>query len=343
MNLKAAFKLLAIAILALVAGFAAGLPFANAAIFGADNRVSVPPSSSKNHLARATAIALISSSRIENEQGSLNIDVKRLSEATGLCKDEPFASQPSLDNFPCTGFLVAPDLLVTAGHCVFAVNNPNEEIRNRLPTGKIAGGNACDVYSWLFDYQPGENGLTTIKYISKDREYRCKEIIYAVQNQKAPWSDYALIRLDRPVTDRTPLKINTAPIAATETLSVLGYPFGTPAKYAGFGRTLVNNPSRQSFLANVDALEGNSGGPVLNSKDEVVGILVGGTPMYNTYEDKASRCNRVNRCDDYGRNCKLPDSQKTITELMKQGYQGVGSEVQRIKPIADLVAPLVGR
>ncbi|PIP90066.1 MAG: hypothetical protein COW01_09305 [Bdellovibrionales bacterium CG12_big_fil_rev_8_21_14_0_65_38_15] len=53
----------------------------------------------------------------------------------GVCPTEKFAAQNSIAK--CSVFLVAKDLLVTAGHCA---RSPEE----------------CERYAWLFDYREGE-------------------------------------------------------------------------------------------------------------------------------------------------------------------------------------------
>jgi hypothetical protein len=64
-----------------------------------------------------------------------------------------------------------------------------------------------------------------------------------------------------------------------------------------------------------------------------VGILIGGTPADNTYKPKGLTCERANRCNEEGTKCFAVD--KNPSKL--PGYQGVGSEVQRIQPILDLI------
>lgn len=295
---------------------------AKAAIFGTDDRqyvklkTNTQATSAYQNIAEATAIAILSGNREINADGTYNLSIDELP----FCSNERFAKDASL-SYACTGFLIAPDILITAGHCVYAVNNVGEELHHE--TGK-----ACEVFSWLFDYQVNDQGLVQTKNIPESKFAKCKEIIYAVQNEKAPFLDYAIIKLDRKM-NRSYLKLaNTAP-ALNEGVLTVGYPFGTPAKVSPNGRVSLNNPQRQSFLTTLDVFEGNSGSPVLNLKNEVVGILVAGTPSSNTIEDTKNRCERPNRCDEQGKNCLLPDTDTSIFA----NYQGVGSEVQRIDAI----------
>ena len=336
-------------------------PSAQAAIFGVDNRQLMTPTSPKSVQARATAIAVLNSFDTVRSETDLSKSSSFSSSATSLlgsvssfdlaaypltslCKDEKFYSAPSL-SYSCTGFLVAPDLLVTAGHCVFAVNSPNQVLKDETEL-------ACKAFDWLFDYQADAKGETQLQNLPLERLYHCKRIIYAVQHEQAPYDDYALIQLDRPALDRTPLKLSTAPLKIDASLFMIGHPYGVPNVLTDQGRVILNNPARTSFITTLDAFEGNSGSPVLAIDNTVVGILVGGTPGDNTFRDVITplthtasnsvvsegesvtkTCERFNRCSEDGLNCKSPDHDTSIYP----GFQKTGSEVQRIQPIIDLL------
>lgn len=286
---------------------------ASAAVFGVDDRISIRPGSAGHALARSTAVALLSSNFEATTPGKLRLNVDGLEEK--FCPSVRFVKQKSLA-YACTGFLVAPDLIMTAGHCM--VNTG--ESRNETDL-------YCKAYSWLFDF---DETLDT-ENVSASNHYTCKRVVYAVKDEKAPFRDYALVQLNRPVRGRTPLKLSTAAVTASDTFSMIGHPFGLPSKLSRNARLLVNKPSRQSFLTSLDAFEGNSGSPVFNAKNEVVGILVGGTPSWNSVTN--GRCEVLNRCSDRGTNCLRPDPDTSVFP----GYQGVGSEVQRIGPAARLI------
>lgn len=286
---------------------------ASAAIFGADDRVSIRPGSEGYELSRSTAIAVLSANWKPTTPGKIRLDVESLEDM--FCPTVRFVKQKSL-SYPCSGFLVAPDVIMTAGHCM--VNTGVS--RNETDT-------YCKGFSWLFDFH---EGLDT-ENVSASNHYKCKRVIYAVKDEKAPFRDYALVQLERPVRDRKPLKLSTTGLVANDTYSMIGHPFGLPSKLSKNARLAVNNPSRQSFLTNLDAFDGNSGSAVFNSKKEVVGILVGGTPSINRVTN--GRCDVLNRCSESRTNCLQPDKDTSVFP----GYQGVGSEVQRIGPAAQLL------
>lgn len=288
-----------------------------AALFGADDRRPVTTNSPFLPLARATAVAVLSSNYTETQPGKIDLAVDSL--AGRICSEEKFSKDPSL-SYACTGFLVGPDLLVTAGHCSVNVG----ESRNETET-------YCQAFTWLFDYRPDASGKVPLKDIPAENHYKCKKTIYAIREEKPPYRDFALVQLDRPVKDRMPLKLSTSEVRVGEPLFMLGHPMGMPLKLSPNAKVLLNNSARESFLTSLDAFEGNSGSPVFNSKNEVVGILIGGTPSESLIEVPARQCSKYNRCDDGGGNCLQNDADTSVFP----GYQGIGSEVQKIPSLIE--------
>ena len=286
---------------------------ASAAIFGVDDRVSIRPGTLGYELSRSTAVAVLSSNFEQTTRGKIRLNVDKLDQM--FCPSVRFANQSGL-GYSCSGFLVAPDLIMTAGHCM--VNTG--ESRNETDT-------YCKAYSWLFDF----NDSLDTENVSASNHYQCKRVIYAVKDERAPFRDYALVQLTRPVTGRMPLKLSTTEVQSSDRFTMIGHPFGMPSKLSRNARLMVNNTARQSFLTSLDAFGGNSGSAVFNSKNEVVGILIGGTPSSNTVT--TGRCEVLNRCNEAGTNCTAPDNDTSLFP----GYQGVGSEVQRIGPAARLL------
>lgn len=288
-----------------------------------DTREKILPSSPQLQLARATAVAVLSTNFVRTASTTIDLSVDDSRDL--LCDDVKFSSEPSL-SYACTGFLVAPDLLVTAGHCM-------------VNTGEVRSEKEkyCEAFSWLFDYRAGENGDTQTKNLSSANLYGCKEIIYAVREEAPPYRDYALVRLNRDVLDREPLVLSKSEVAPFEKVHMIGYPLGQPAKLSRDAFVLFDNPKAQSFVTNLDAFEGNSGSPVFNSRNEVVGILSGGTPVESLRTDTKLSCDRYNACDELGNNCERPDHDlSSIPE-----FQKTGSIIQRIEPVQKLIETLL--
>jgi V8-like Glu-specific endopeptidase len=297
---------------------------AHAAIFGSDDRAPLLASSPKAELGRATAVAVLSANIEPDEAapGTYKIEVDNLSGL--LCKGERFAADQSM-SYACSGFLVAPDLIATAGHCMVNVGESINE-----------PGMYCEAFGWLFDYQQGDSGVARTRGIPAENFYKCKKIIYAVRDEAAPFRDYALVQLERPVVGRTPLKLADPAKKVSGLLHMIGYPLGTPMKLTSNGMVTHDDPARQSLVTNLDAFEGNSGSAVFNAQNEVLGILVGGNPSQAYFARSGESCSRYNHCDLLGKSCEKSDGEK----LNFPGFDQFGSEVQRIAPILELMKKL---
>ena len=114
-------------------------------IYGDDNRIDTVESKNAFHkkLAASTA-AHILRSEIHFENGKATFKDQTLNswiaERYGreLCEGERFKDQANYSN--CSGFLVAPDIVVTAGHCY--------------------QGNECTTFDWVFNYKTAKAGDT---------------------------------------------------------------------------------------------------------------------------------------------------------------------------------------
>ena len=83
-------------------------------VYGADGRKDVYESSYEG-LAKTTA-AMISKDNVKKVSEDYIVKGPNLMSELAVCESERFSNQPVIAD--CSGFLVAPDLLVTAGHCV---------------------------------------------------------------------------------------------------------------------------------------------------------------------------------------------------------------------------------
>jgi len=248
------------------------------AIYGEDDRyeAAVHPDQTLLEQSRSVAAMVHANKLMPNENPGI-IDFKKstLNEVMehGLCPGERYADQYSLAT--CSGFLIAPDTILTAGHCV--VNEKD-----------------CIRYKWVFDFDNhSENFL-------QDNVYGCKTVIkQSVYDSRRKIKDFSLVQLDRPVTGRTPLKFNkTGFFKSSHTLAVIGHPTGLPLKIASNGmKQKWSEDEKKHFLsylfkkfwffrASVDSFAGNSGSPVINTQTNLVeGLLISGAPDYTlTYE-----------------------------------------------------------
>ena len=243
-------------------------------VYGADDRRDPFAYADQVWAARAVEFtaALVATSQIDaTDPNNIHIGNRTLSERLNVCPDERFASQPA--NADCSATLIAPDIMLTAGHCI----------------------NNCGDSRFVFDYYVTASGA--LPAITQDDVYACSSFLAYFQSSTG--LDYAIVRLNRPVVGRQPAAVRTARTALPvgTPLIVSGYPSGLPLKIADNAAVRSNGPNLDWFVANLDTFIGNSGSGVFDaSTKELVGILVRGAQDYVP----AGTCNRVNVCPTDG-------------------------------------------
>lgn len=188
-----------------------------------------------------------------------------------LCDDEPFRDQPNPSL--CSGVLVAPDIIATAGHCI---DNQDD----------------CSNSAFVFGFVM-LNATTPVITIDQSQIYYGSEIIERVQTEYGP--DWILIRLDRKVTDHKPISVRRSGQIANDTdVTIISYPMGLPRKYAS-NATVRDNSEPSYFQSNLDNCIGSSGAPVINSQTmQLEGLLVRG----NVDFEENGTCDRSRVCPD---------------------------------------------
>ncbi|HLE10919.1 MAG: hypothetical protein A2504_09285 [Bdellovibrionales bacterium RIFOXYD12_FULL_39_22] len=269
----------------------------NKVIYGDDNRLDLFEATDGLHLqlAQSTAAQIGNSTFIDDGVSDYyTIKGGTLQSGMNLCADERFANQTAVAR--CSGFLVGPDLLVTAGHCVTKQSD-------------------CDGFKWAFDYNVTDEGRPIISTLLKSSVYSCVSIVERAQSSSNS-DDYALIKLDRPVTDRAPLIVRReGKIGMNTEVVVIGHPSGLPTKISA-GARVRETAFAKYFVTNLDTFGGNSGSAVFDSQTGVVeGILVRGENDY--VYDYDSRCRRPQQCTEDG--CRGEDVTRitNIKALMK--------------------------
>lgn len=260
-------------------------------VYGDDDRLDLFEASNALHLdlAKSTAAMISHSKLTTNTDGTTTVSGSALS-TRGICKSAKFADQLTAAN--CSGFLVAKDLLVTAGHCITSMS-------------------ACNNSAWVFDFAV-ETSDDDARSVPTSSVYKCVEIIEQSLDRGTK-DDFALIRLERAVDDREPLTVRKADKVATGTkLVVIGHPTGLPSKIAA-GAIVRDNSNDYFFQSNLDTFGGNSGSAVFDSETGTVeGILVRGETDY--VYDGARGCRVPKQCTNEG--CRGEDVTR-ITNIKK--------------------------
>jgi len=243
------------------------------AIYGADDRRDWYQVAD-GHLrdwASSTA-ALIYWSDLKQEGDSFRISATKYGQAEKLCTNQPFWHQPTAAQ--CTGFLVGPNLMVTAGHCIESAAD-------------------CRKSAFVFDYAVTDPRIFPGRAEAKN-VYACRRIVARANRGE---HDYAVVEVDRTVSGRNPLPIRRRGTPARGTaVTMIGHPAGLPSKIADGGVILGTSP----LTASVDAFAGNSGSPVINRSTGLVeGILVNGSEDFI----RSGKCYIEYRCG----NCRGED------------------------------------
>jgi S1-C subfamily serine protease len=209
----------------------------------------------------------------------LTLSYKPLGEAETLCSDQSFFSQPSAAF--CSGFVVGPNLIATAGHCV----------TSDWKSVRIVFG-----YRMVRDASGVHLGM-----IRSNDVYKIQNVLS--QQVDGEGKDFAVLQTDRPIDPEHPPmpRRDQGQIEVHEGVYTLGYPTGLPLKLAD--QASVGAISTKGFFqADLDTYGGNSGSPVLNASSHVVeGILVRGANDYRYIREdkcyKALACPTVNGCE----------------------------------------------
>ncbi|MFT5701278.1 MAG: V8-like Glu-specific endopeptidase [Desulforhopalus sp.] len=221
----------------------------------------------KRKLADATVILTSKDNVIEQEDGSFKLGVDEFTQGGLLpCEDESFRSQ-HVGGW-CSGFMVGPDLIATAGHC----GETESEIQNT---------------AYVFGFKVASEDDQGTTHFSADQVYFGAEL---VAHDLSATGDYAIVCVDRAITSpgAAPLPVRKdGRIEVGENIGVIGYPSGLPVKIAFGYETVVIRDEDPWLLSNLDTYGGNSGSAVFNKDGLVEGILVRGARDYITDDENS--------------------------------------------------------
>lgn len=299
---------------AVLAGSAQAMP-----LYGKDDRQDLYQVESPEILALAdSTAALFEADKVSLRGDRAGLATESYAEAHNLCKNEPFREQ-RIGAF-CSGSLVGPDLILTAGHCV--------KNHKQCAETKIVFGFSLR--------KPGQ----TPESVPAGEVYGCGAIVG--RRLKKDGRDWELLRLDRPVQGHAPLRIDPAGAPAGTPVLAIGHPNGLPAKVAG-GAFVLDDKAKNFFTADLDTYHVNSGSPVFNARNGmIVGLLASGEEDFeqSAQEDfrKFGTCNKSRVCD--GDKCDGENVTKVsvFADAVSQAaaHLSLAAEVDRSAAFLDL-------
>lgn len=220
---------------------------------------------------------------VDNGDGTFTINAGTLADNfSPLCNGERFGDQPTAAS--CTATLVGPDVLITAGHCL-----DDNGVRTDLST-----------ILFVFDYAIKQEGVFPATFTA-DQVYRATEIL-GLANVENTANDWAVLRLDRAVTGRTPVAVRSSgAIAQGQSIVAIGFGAGLPMKFSD--NATVQRLVDFGFEADLDIVEGNSGGPIINAETRVIEAVLSADQGITDYFQvgncfRARVCPQDPECDD---------------------------------------------
>lgn len=286
-------------------------------------RIIRPPDDRADYFATTPALQAIGDSvaaqigtdmLTANADGSFTVAAQTLAEQySPLCPGERFGDQPTAAS--CTATLVGSDIVITAGHCL-----DENGVRTDLQT----------IY-FVFDYAVKQEGVNPVTF-SADQVYRATEVLGLV-NVADTANDWAVVRLDRAVTGRTPVGVRSeGVIAQGQSVVAIGFGAGLPIKFSD--NATVQAIVDFGFEADFDIIAGNSGGPIVNPETGLVeGVLSSDQGADDIFQDgacfRALVCPQDPQCDasfTLLASVMIPEFQTAIRDAIGGGGAGADDD-----------------
>lgn len=223
-------------------------------IYGGDSRLDFyEVTDAAERAAMLSAVSIFRDTALSENLFSYSVGGRPFGdESRGICPGEKFFEQRSAAF--CSGTLIAPDLVLTAGHCMGDKDKP---------------ASRCEKSRFVFGFSVDKEGAAP-KTVGKSDVYSCAEVKLYTHSAKG---DYAVVKLDRPVRRRAAARLDVSgPPAPGDRIFTVGGPYGLPLKVVNDASVRQLSGDKAFFVTDLDTSGGNSGGGIFSAVD---GRLIG--------------------------------------------------------------------
>lgn len=264
-----------------------------------------------NTMARSVGI-IVRSSQVQRQNKTFDIQSFTFRQEEGLCPGTPFEGCRCLRPAG-TGFLIASDLVATAGHCADDIGSGLSIIFG-FTDEECAASDASNPQSDFLRLSKERVAVHKLELLSRSPK--------ALRDEE----DWAIFKIVGEPSLRTPLPLNDGAMPDMDiNLFMVGHPGGMPLRITTTGKILETLGG--NLFTNLDAFAGNSGSPVINSITlKVEGILVNGGKDYEWVADK--------KCYKWVMVAEIPEKDENDSTLQETRIP-LGERVGRILPIVD--------
>lgn len=257
--------------------------FANRIIYGTDDRLDYGDASKAQQGLADSVVSIWNKEKVKafpGDNAHYYLETEPLSESPfKVCSEEKFSNQ--LSGAFCSGSLVGPDLILTAGHCTLKYECRDTAVVFGFNENLVQQNAAKAIVRDGHTYLP----------VPKENVYYCGSY-----TAKFPEDyDIAVMKLNRAVSGRKALSADRDHLVQEgESVFTIGHPLGSTLKVAGnAGVRFVSYEEPEIFFAaDLDTFAGNSGSPVFNAvSKKIIGVLTEGG---NDFVPSESGCSSYN-------------------------------------------------